>query len=94
MPDITKIIESKIDYYEFFSQYCDKISKTEKDQYIGTCPSHEDKNPSFTFNTENGMWNCIAGCGNGNLFTFIGKKHNLPNRTDHVVVICKLLDLI
>jgi AAA domain/CHC2 zinc finger len=33
------------------------------------CPFHEDRNPSFSFNENSGMWICFAGCGSGNWVT-------------------------
>jgi 5S rRNA maturation endonuclease (ribonuclease M5) len=34
------------------------------------CPFHDDKSPSLTFNTEDGVWCCHAGCGAGGLIDF------------------------
>ncbi len=35
-------------------------------QKIAYCPFHNDKQPSFSFNSETGLWKCHAGCGQGN----------------------------
>jgi putative DNA primase/helicase len=34
------------------------------------CPFHNDGNPSFSLNTENGMWKCFSGCGSGDMIDF------------------------
>lgn len=39
-------------------------------QYIGKCPSHDDKHNSFSFNVDNGVFKCFAGCGSGDLADF------------------------
>ncbi len=36
----------------------------------GLCPFHQDKNPSFGFNTKTGKWKCFAGCGTGSYFDY------------------------
>lgn len=40
---------------------------------MAKCPFHNDKNPSFSFNAENGLWQCF-GCGEkGNAYQFLEK---------------------
>lgn len=37
------------------------------------CPFHSDSDPSFSINSESGLWVCFAGCGQGNLQSFISQ---------------------
>jgi hypothetical protein len=41
------------------------------------CPFHNDTKPSMNINTETGLWNCLVGCGGGNVLTFIGRKYEV-----------------
>lgn len=40
-------------------------------QFNSCCPFHDDRNPSFSFNIETGLWKCHAGCGAGNYEMFL-----------------------
>ncbi|HHX95233.1 MAG TPA: DNA primase [Clostridia bacterium] len=43
--------------------------------YVGLCPFHSEKTPSFTVSSENQMFYCF-GCGTGgNVYTFLMKYH-------------------
>ena len=43
----------------------------------GTCPFHQDKNPSLSINDERGLWHCF-GCGKGgDIFSFMMEKKNI-----------------
>ena len=45
--------------------------------YIGLCPFHEEKTPSFSVNSEMQIYKCF-GCGEGgNVFTFLMKDQNI-----------------
>lgn len=45
--------------------------------YLGLCPFHAEKTPSFTVNTEKQIFHCF-GCGDGgNVFGFIMRQQNL-----------------
>jgi len=41
-----------------------KLKKHGKD-YIGHCPFHDDKTPSFVVSPESNLWNCLGACGEG-----------------------------
>lgn len=43
------------------------------------CPFHSEKNPSFWFNTENGLWKCETGCGGGNATSFLARLEGITN---------------
>jgi DNA primase len=41
------------------------------DQTRVRCPFHDDERPSCSVNLLEGVWNCHAGCGSGNLLGFV-----------------------
>jgi DNA primase len=52
------------------------LKKTGKN-YVGLCPFHTEKTPSFTVSSEKQIFHCF-GCGEGgNVFTFLMKKDGL-----------------
>lgn len=40
-------------------------------EYRAHCPLHDDSNPSFSLNIENGLWICHSGCGQGEFIRLI-----------------------
>jgi DNA primase len=45
--------------------------------YLGLCPFHSERTPSFTVNEEKGIYHCF-GCGaGGNIFSFLMRAHQL-----------------
>lgn len=40
---------------------------------MARCPFHDDKNPSFSVNLEEGVWNCFAGCGSGGVVELVAR---------------------
>ena len=45
--------------------------------YVGLCPFHNEKTPSFTVSPDKGLYKCF-GCGKaGNVFTFMQDYYNL-----------------
>lgn len=40
---------------------------------MAKCPFHEDKQASFSVDTNKGLWNCFAGCGGGSVIDLIAK---------------------
>ena len=61
-----------VNYTDFYRNHVKNI-KVHGQQAKGLCPFHEDKNPSFSFNVEDGKWKCFAGCGEGGYKTFQSK---------------------
>ncbi len=46
-------------------------------KYVGLCPFHSEKSPSFTVDAEKGLYHCF-GCGvGGDVFTLVMEKENL-----------------
>ena len=46
--------------------------------YLGLCPFHNEKTPSFIVFPETQGWHCFGACGTGgDVFSFIMKRENL-----------------
>jgi DNA primase len=62
---------SEPDFLEVYGRYVDSLRRSSESNYKGFCPFHGGNSPSFSVNTENGLWNCFGGCGGGNLRKFL-----------------------
>jgi DNA primase len=60
---------------------CVKGQKTGTNDWVnGFCPFHEDvKTRSFSFNARTLAWKCFAGCGQGDVFSFVMRQKELPD---------------
>ena len=68
-------VRNNVNIVDVISQYV-SLEKKGKD-YIGLCPFHQEKTPSFTVNEEKQFFKCF-GCGKGgNVFKFLMYKDNL-----------------
>ncbi|AWD32481.1 DNA primase [Candidatus Kinetoplastibacterium sorsogonicusi] len=66
---------SKIDIVDLVQQYI-SIKKSGSN-YLGLCPFHDEKSPSFTVNSEKQFFHCF-GCGeHGNVINFLMKYNGL-----------------
>ncbi|WP_232841431.1 CHC2 zinc finger domain-containing protein [Caldicellulosiruptor acetigenus] len=72
-------IDEHIDYERFYSKYL-KNMKRSNDKITAQCPFHDDQHNSFWFRISNGCWKCEAGCGGGNIITFLAKIEGLSTR--------------
>lgn len=74
-------VDDKIDWIRFYSERLPTPPKPAGDhKYNACCPFHQERNPSFWFNTKNGMWKCETGCGSGNATTFLARYENISNK--------------
>lgn len=74
-------IDDKIDWIQFYSERLPTQPKPAgENKYNACCPFHQERNPSFWFNTKNGMWKCETGCGSGNATTFLARVENIGNQ--------------
>ena len=64
---------------EFIGQYVDL--RPIASGFIGLCPFHEDKVPSFGINVAGNYWNCFAGCGGGDIVGFWMKWNDCDHKT-------------
>ncbi|MFH1024119.1 MAG: CHC2 zinc finger domain-containing protein [Planctomycetota bacterium] len=78
-PDKTLILK-RLDFRSFYQAHLPSLKSNGKPEATACCPFHEDKSPSFSVNLENGLWNCFAGCGGGDVFEFYmrHKKVDFP----------------
>jgi DNA primase len=68
-------IASTVDIVEIISAYT-PLKKSGKN-FMGRCPFHEERTPSFSVSQEKGLYHCF-GCGkSGNVFTFISETENV-----------------
>jgi len=59
-----------VNFEPFFHQHIKKLNVKSNGQATGLCPFHEDKQPSFSCNINDGLWIC-HGCGkSGNVVQF------------------------
>ncbi len=66
-------IDSRINWVNFYSQFVKNPRSCGKDKMHACCPFHEERHPSFWFNTTNGCFKC-EGCGvSGNGTVFLSK---------------------
>ena len=73
--DFINEVRNSVNIVDVISQYV-SLEKKGKD-YIGLCPFHQEKTPSFTVNEEKQFFKCF-GCGKGgNVYKFLMYKDNL-----------------
>ena len=71
-------VDDKIDWVRFYSERLPTPPKPAGNhKYNACCPFHQERNPSFWFNTQNGMWKCETGCGSGNATVFLARYENI-----------------
>lgn len=61
-----------MDYHQLFADNIRGFKVGQNNQATGICPFHNDKHPSFSVNTDTGLWNCkTPSCGvKGNAYQF------------------------
>lgn len=75
-------IDSMIDWVAFYDERLPGRPRPAGENKMNACcPFHDEKNPSFWFNTKNGMWKCESGCGSGNATTFLSRLDGTDNGT-------------
>ena len=72
-----------LDIKAFYTQFVHKSKPTGKNgQYIGLCPFHQEKNPSFTFNVNDPQapFNCFTEKNvNGNIIEFVKRIYGISD---------------
>ncbi len=73
--EIIEQVRSRVDIVALISEYV-KLKKAGKN-YVGLCPFHEEKTPSFSVDPDKQMFYCF-GCGaGGNVFNFLMRKEGM-----------------
>ena len=66
-------LDNRINWVGFYSGYLNNPKPCGSNKMHACCPFHEEKHPSFWFNTKNGLFKC-EGCGeSGNATVFLSK---------------------
>jgi len=69
-------------YHKFYQRYLRDCKNIGGNEYIALCPFHDDKTPSFNFNSESGLYLC-RGCGRkGNALHFYAKLNGFDTKRD------------
>ncbi len=66
-----------MDNYTFYIKYFPDLKSTPPRQNV-KCIFHEDKNPSFSINLEDGLWYCHSCKKGGDIFSFYMEHHGVP----------------
>ena len=71
------------DFTRFYAgQGVKQISQNGRDGWLpGLCLFHDDTNPSFSFNAENGAFRCFGCQAKGDIFTFYQEKNHCDFKT-------------
>jgi len=73
--EVIEEIKSRSDIVEIISEYV--VLKRSGNNYLGLCPFHSEKTPSFSVSQDKQMYYCF-GCGaGGNVFTFLMEYRKL-----------------
>lgn len=73
--ELIEEIRYRNDIVEVISEYV-PLRRAGKN-YLGLCPFHHERTPSFTVSPEKQMFYCFGCQAGGNLFTFLMKKDNM-----------------
>jgi len=68
-------IQSKVDLLGYVSQYV-TLRKRGR-EYVGLCPFHAERTPSFSLNAEKQVWHCHGCDSGGDLITFVRRYENV-----------------
>lgn len=70
-----------LDFKSFYQSLVINLKENGKDQAMGLCPFHDDHHPSLSINLRSGLWNCLAGCGGGDVFSFYQRLKGVDFKT-------------
>ena len=68
-------ILKKCDHLQIFNDYV--TLKKQGAKYMGLCPFHEERTPSFTVDSENGLYYCFGCHAGGNTIQFLMEMENI-----------------
>lgn len=73
-PEELARIQERTDIVAVISEYV-KLSK-HGNNYVGLCPFHQEKSPSFNVNPEKKIWHCFGCHSGGDIFKFLQAVKN------------------
>ncbi len=68
-------VQAKVDLLAYVSQYV--TLKKRGREYVGLCPFHAEKTPSFSLNAEKQLWHCYGCDAGGDLLKFVQRYENV-----------------
>jgi len=68
-------IQAKVDLLAYVSQYV--TLKKRGREYVGLCPFHSEKTPSFYLNADKQVWHCYGCDAGGDLIKFVQRYENV-----------------
>ncbi|HEV2908313.1 MAG TPA: CHC2 zinc finger domain-containing protein, partial [Candidatus Eremiobacteraceae bacterium] len=68
-------VQAKSDLLAYVSQYV--TLKRQGREYVGLCPFHAEKTPSFYLNAEKQVWHCHGCDAGGDLIKFVERYENV-----------------
>ena len=91
-----ELIKSRIKISDLIGKYVSLKAKS-NGEYVGLCPFHNEKTPSFTVSEHKGFFHCF-GCGeNGDIFTFLMKidlSSIFPSGLIWIIIKCSIYLLV
>jgi DNA primase len=72
---VVREIQARVDLLAYVSQYV-TLRKRGR-EYVGLCPFHAEKTPSFSLNAEKAVWHCYGCDAGGDLITFVRRYENM-----------------
>ena len=73
-------IKSQVQVEDLCRGYGIELKRMGPDTLMGLCPFHEDHDPSFGVTPSKNLWNCLAGCGGGDVIQLVMKKEDVSFR--------------
>jgi len=59
-----------------------KLEKRGAD-FVGRCPFHDDRTPSFVVSPKKNLWNCLGACGaGGDVIAFVMRAESVRRAVD------------
>ncbi len=72
-------IKREVPIEELAREYGIELESRGKDLF-GRCPWHEDSDPSFSVTPGKNLWNCLAGCGGGDVIELVMRTEKISFR--------------
>ena len=68
-------VNNKVRLSDFIGQFVNLVERG--NSFVGNCPFHNEKTPSFNVNNEKSLFHCFGCKAGGNIINFISKYKNL-----------------